>query len=124
MKSLWTTFLIERILNLPQKISFPLFLVNLSQENRSEASEFDGTEESSDDETDPPPPVCTTAIPQPSAQITASSCTPMPQTTAVGSLPSSSATLSLINKSSSLTAASCLPSVSSRYVRFIDVPEI
>uniref|UniRef100_A0A158Q7D2 Mediator of RNA polymerase II transcription subunit 1 n=1 Tax=Elaeophora elaphi TaxID=1147741 RepID=A0A158Q7D2_9BILA len=89
--------------------------VGLSQENRSEASEFDGTEESSDDETDPPPPVCTTTIPQSSTQLTASGNTLMPQTTTVGNLssPSTSTTLSLANKSSTLNAPSCLSSVSS-----------
>ncbi|VDK66532.1 unnamed protein product [Onchocerca ochengi] len=86
---------------------------SLSQENRSEASEFDGTEESSDDETDPPPPACAATVPQPSAQFTARSSTPIAQTTTVTSLSSSSATLSLINKSSSLTATSCFPSTSS-----------
>ncbi|EFO25253.2 hypothetical protein LOAG_03232 [Loa loa] len=85
--------------------------VSLSQENRSEASEFDGTEESSDDETDPPPPVCTTAMPQSSPQLTASNSTSIPQTTTVGNHPSSSATLSFVNKSSSLTAG--LSSISS-----------
>ncbi|VIO92212.1 Uncharacterized protein BM_BM10041 [Brugia malayi] len=87
--------------------------VSLSQENRSEASEFDGTEESSDDETDPPPPVCTTAIPQPSSQLTVSSSATVPQTTVVGNLSSSSATLPMVNKCSSLTTASCLPSIPS-----------
>ncbi|KAM3722504.1 Mediator of RNA polymerase II transcription subunit [Dirofilaria immitis] len=87
--------------------------VNLSQENRSEVSEFDGTEESSDDETDPPPPVCTATIPQPSAQLTGSSGTPLPQTATVSNLSSSSAPLSLVNKSSSLITVSCLPSISS-----------
>ncbi|KAK6102270.1 Mediator of RNA polymerase II transcription subunit 1 family protein [Brugia pahangi] len=87
--------------------------VSLSQENRSEASEFDGTEESSDDETDPPPPVCTTALPQPSSQLTVSSSAPVPQTTVVGNLSSSSATLPMVNKCSSLTTASCLPSIPS-----------
>uniref|UniRef100_A0A915PRT2 Mediator complex subunit 1 n=1 Tax=Setaria digitata TaxID=48799 RepID=A0A915PRT2_9BILA len=83
--------------------------VSLSQENRSEASEFDGTEESSDDETDPPPPACTTTIPQPPAQLTSVN-NPVAQTTAVGNL---SSTSSMVNKSSSLTATSSLSSVSS-----------
>uniref|UniRef100_A0AAF5PNB4 Mediator of RNA polymerase II transcription subunit 1 n=1 Tax=Wuchereria bancrofti TaxID=6293 RepID=A0AAF5PNB4_WUCBA len=87
--------------------------VSLSQENRSEASEFDGTEESSDDETDPPPPVCTTAMPQPSSQLTGSSSAPVPQTTTIGNLSSSSTTLPLVNKCSSLTTTSCLPSIPS-----------
>ncbi|OZC06566.1 hypothetical protein X798_06447 [Onchocerca flexuosa] len=87
--------------------------VNLSQENRSEASEFDGTEESSDDETDPPPPACAATVPQPSTQFTARSSTPITQTTTVTSLSSSSTTLSLNSKSSSLTATSCFPSASS-----------
>ncbi|CAG9539052.1 unnamed protein product [Cercopithifilaria johnstoni] len=87
--------------------------VSLPQENRSEASEFERTEESSDDETDPPPPVCTTVIPQSSVQLAASGNTPVPQITTVGNLSSSSATLSLVNKSSSLNTPSCLSSVSS-----------
>ncbi|VBB29755.1 unnamed protein product [Acanthocheilonema viteae] len=87
--------------------------VSLPQENRSETSEFDGTEESSDDETDPPPPAFTTAIPQSSTQLAAGGSTPVSQIATVGSLSSPSATLSLVNKSSSLIAPSCLSSVSS-----------
>ncbi|VDK82985.1 unnamed protein product [Litomosoides sigmodontis] len=88
-------------------------LISLSQENRSEASEFDGTEESSDDETDPPPPVCSASIPQSSAQLAAGSSTSAPQMTTVGNLSSSLATSSLVSKSSSLNTPSCLSSVSS-----------